>query len=256
MNLKISPRKIARTLIVIVIFLTFASLAAQSADAVWNDKDLRKLLRLFSAGRDTSVPTWYSSLTLLLCSALLGIIAAVKKRYGDRYTLHWGVLSIIFLLMSVDEVAKIHEAVGNVSRPLAESAGFIPSSFIKYFWHYLWIVPGAVFVLVVLLTYLRFLAHLPRKTLLLFLAAGALFVGGALGMEILEARQLNYFSEMTKSKSMPHDSYIWWAVQTLWWPVQTSIEEALEMSSIVIFIYALISYIGSYVRDVTLQIRS
>ena len=246
MDLKISPRRITRTLTLIVLFLTCASIAAMSADAIWGHQGLLKFLRIFKANSDHTAGTWYSSLTLLLCSSLLGIIAAAKKRYGDRYTRHWGVLSIIFLLLSVDEVAKIHETIGTMFWTSVKSADLIPRSFMNYASVYFWIVPGAVFVLIVLLGYLRFLAHLPKKTLVLFLVAGALFVGGALGMEILEARRVSYFAE---TKNVPYNPEIWLAVQT-------SIEEALEMSSIIVFIYALLSYIGSHVKEVTLQIRS
>jgi hypothetical protein len=252
MDLKISPRRITRTLTLIVLFLTCASIAAMSADAIWGHQGLLKFLRIFKANSDHTAGTWYSSLTLLLCSSLLGIIAAAKKRYGDRYTRHWGVLSIIFLLLSVDEVAKIHETIGTMFWTLVKSADLIPRSFMKYPSVYFWIVPGAVFVLIVLLGYLRFLAHLPKKTLLLFLVAGALFVGGALGMEILEARQVSYFDE-TK---VAYVSNVPYNPEEIWLAVQTPVEEALEMSSIIVFIYALLSYISSHVKEVTLQIRS
>jgi hypothetical protein len=72
------------------------------------------------------------------------------------------------LILSVDEVARIHETLGGVSASLANSVGFTPSGFIYYFW----VVPGAIFVLVVLLAYARFLLHLPKSALILFLVAG------------------------------------------------------------------------------------
>jgi hypothetical protein len=60
----------------------------------------------------------------------------------------------------------------------------MPGGAIAFFW----VVPGTAFVFIVLLAYLRFLAHLPQTTRRLFLLAGALFVLGSLGLEMLTAQ--------------------------------------------------------------------
>ncbi len=236
-------------MILAALILTLASLAAEFLKIPWNWRKetlLDRVLAPLNISADSSIPTWYSSLALLLCSILLATIAATKKQQGERYALHWGLLSAIFLILSIDEVARIHETLGGVSASLATSVGFTPSGFIYYFW----VVPGAVFVLVVLLVYVRFLLHLPKGTLLLFLVAGGVFVVGALGVEMLGSR-LEYDVIQSRGKFMnaPVNTQVMYVVAV-------AIEELLEMLGIVIFVYALLSYMGLYAKKVALRIRS
>jgi hypothetical protein len=247
MQLIVSWRWIIRIMILAVSILTLAGLAAEFVRIFWGRKGtFLEILELLNLATDSTIPTWYASLALLLCSILLAAIAATKKRLGDRYALRWGVLSGIFLILSIDEVAAIHERVGIVSAFLASSLGFTPSGFIYYFW----VVPGAVFVLVVLLAYVRFLLHLPKNTLLLFIVAGGLFVAGSIGVEMLGSRlEFDVIQSGEKFKNASVNTRVMYGVGV-------AIEELLEMLGIVIFVYALLSYIGSYAKEVSLQIRT
>ncbi len=227
-----------------MLFLTLVSLGVQILDYVVGREELHVLLTRFEVGDDASIPTWYSSFALLLCSILLATVAAAKKRYRDRYVLHWSFLSIIFLLLSVDEVATLHEAGGGAVELLVESIGYTPSGF----FYTAWVIPGIIFALVVALAYLRFLAHLPSKTRILFLVAGAIFVAGALGMEMLSARLISFYG-YENLESIPFSARIVISMQT-------AVEELLEMLGVVVFIYALLSYISSYVKEVSVQVRT
>jgi hypothetical protein len=184
-ELTIYVKTIVRVMIVAVLIITLVSFAARSAMYMWGQEAFLQPLRLFDVGQERSIPTWFETIQFLLCSILLAVIAAAKKQRSDRYILHWSVLSVIFIYFSADESASIHEAIGQLSEHLLHNTtGFTPSGAISFFW----VVPGAVFVLIVLVAYLRFLAHLPRSTRRLFLFAGAVFVLGALGIEMLSAQ--------------------------------------------------------------------
>jgi hypothetical protein len=233
----------------VVVFLTLASLGQHFLDYLWsregwNHEGLLAVPETFNVGEDANVPTWYSSFTLLLCSLLLAVIGAAKKRRSDRFALHWTVLSVIFLLMSIDEVATIHEASGEALGSIFRSLGFSLSGLL----YANWVIPGILFVFVVALAYLRFFFDLPRKMRLWFLVAGALFVVGALGMEMLSSR-LSSFYGWENLQSLPTNVKILIAVQT-------AAEELLEMSGVVVFIYALLSYASSFVSEITVRIHS
>ena len=247
MNLAISPKKVVRVLILAVLLLTLAGLVVGYIQIFWGSKGLLESLNVLRLTNDNSIPTWYSSFALLLCSILLAVIAVAKRRYGERWIAHWGVLSGIFLLLSIDEVARIHETVGNfVGSAVAKSVGFTSSALI----YNPWVVPGMVFVLIVLLACLRFLAYLPRRTMLFFLLAGGLFVAGAIGTEMLGSI---LDSEVHESVDrMQHAPYS----AQLTYEILVAIEEFLEMLGLVVFIYALLSYISSYLKEAaTVQIR-
>jgi hypothetical protein len=241
-----SAKTITRVLVVTVLFLTLAGLGVRFIRYVWGDEGLLQLLRLFDVGEEGSIPTWYSSFTLLLSSILLAVIAALKRMRGDRYTLHWIGLSLIFLFLSIDEVVQIHEAGSReeVQSFVKNLTGLTFGGFTYFFW----VVPGAAFVLIFLLVYLRFLVDLPKETRRLFLVAGILFVGGALGLEMLSARVVSIYGieDWESVGGLPKIVV----------GIQTSIEELLEMLGIIVFIHALVAYIGAYVESgIIIQVR-
>ena len=240
-----------------MVLITLAGLAARFALYMWGEDALLRPLGLFDVGREESIPTWFESMQFMLCSVLLAVIAVAKKQQSERYSLHWGVLSIILLYLSLDEVATIHETIGGeLERLLHNSTGFNASGAISFFW----VVPGAAFVFIIVLAYVRFLAYLPRTTRRLFLFAGALFVLGALGLEMLTAQVVSSSGGIANwlvSASggiVDRDSAS--AIPTILKGVQTSIEEMFEMLGLTAFIYALLSYISSHVEDIRVRVRA
>jgi hypothetical protein len=256
MVLAINAKTIVRIIIIAVLLITLAGLAARFALYMWGEVEFLQPLRLFDVGEERSIPTWFESILFLLCSMLLAVIAAAKKQRNDRYSLHWGVLSIILLLLSLDEVASIHEAIGQQSERLLHSAtGLTPGGAISFFW----VVPGAIFVLIVLLAYLRFLADLPRTTRRLFLFAGALFVLGALGLEMLTAQVVSSSGGIANWIESSSGGIVGQerasAIPTILKGLQTSVEEMFEMLGLTAFVYALLAYIRSYVEDISVRVR-
>jgi len=189
-------------------------------------------VKLFDLNKEGNIPTFYQASTLLLCSALLAIIAFAKKKEDAPYRLHWKALSIIFLFLSLDEAARLHERTIEPLQSALNASGFL---------HYAWIILGAVFVLIFVLAYLRFLADLPRKSRNLFLVAGAISVGGALGMESISGYHKSFYVGQYMLLSCLcnyHANHV----------MISTVEELLEMLGIVVFIYALMSYISLHVK--------
>lgn len=226
-----TPRKVAAVLIVSVLFFTLLGAFVQISKFVFGHPYLFGLTDLFNLHFDTSVPTWYASVTLLLCAVLLWIIARAKQQSQDRFSRQWKILSYIFLFMSVDEVATVHEVLGETlkQRLTGETGGFL---------HYSWVILGGIFVLVFAAAYIRFLLHLPAKTKRLFIVAGFVYVGGALGMEMINAR---------------YDAL---HGQNFTYEMMTVFEEFMEMTGIAVFIYALMTYMTRPNEPVTVCINA
>ncbi len=224
----ISPRRFTRVLTLVVLCLTFASIAAQFSVYRLGYEDPFGFASLFDVDSESNIPTWYASSTLLLCSILLASIAYAKKIDSDRYFLHWGVLSIIFLYLSMDEAASIHEIADDPLRSALNASGFL---------YFTWVVLGAAFVLIFVLVYLRFLADLPVRTRHLFLVAGMLYVGGAIGMELVGGRYADLYG-----------------MQNFVYALIATVEEFLEMAGVVVFIFALLSYISAHLKDVQVHV--
>lgn len=116
----------------------------------------------------------------------------------------WLALFAIFCFLSIDEIAGIHESINSV---------------IEASWAYF----GAVIALGLGIYFLSFLKSLPRASLIAFLAAGAIYVGGAVGMELI--------GEPLDGDSLAYN-------------LVTMIEEGMEMFGIVLFTRALLQYMN------------
>ncbi|MEG3847920.1 hypothetical protein QT971_10720 [Microcoleus sp. herbarium19] len=224
----ISPKRVAFSLSIWVLFFAVVGVTVQVLRYGFNYRE--RWIALFNLDREINYPSWYSSFTLLFCAILLGIIATAKKKQGDRFVSHWKALGFIFLFLSLDEILSIHEIlIIDDLRKALNLGGFF---------YFIWVIPGAIFVLLTALAYLKFLRHLPQKTRQLFLLAGSIYVGGALGMEMV----CGYYADAVGQRNVIYG-------------LMVSVEEILEMVGVIVFIYALLSYIGSALEDIDLQFK-
>lgn len=223
--LSIYLRKAFRFLVVFMLGLTLINFVVQVFRFLLGYDNLLGLVRLFDVNTENSVPTWYSSIALLLCSLLLWLISVAKGHRNDRFVSHWKGLSIIFLFLSLDEVASLHELVIPFGRSI-NSSGFL---------YYFWVVPGMIFVTTVALIYRKFLIALPTKIRYLFLIAGIVFVSGSVGLEMVGG----YYFESNIGENIHTASEL----TNFSMAVLLALEEFLEMLGVLIFIYALLLYI-------------
>ncbi len=229
MQLKISikPSSIVRYLAIGVIFLTIFSIGIQIGKYVFDYRE--SWTRMFNLDREMNIPTWYSALMLLFCALLLKIIAQGKKQQGDRFSTDWRLLSNIFIILAIDEVLSIHEIliIPDVSKALN----------LPWFLHSLWVIPGAIFVLWFGKHYWQFSQNLSYKSRQHFFLAAAIYVGGALIMEAIGS----HIAE-------------WQGQQNLTYALVATVEEVMEMTGIIIFIYGLLFYLQQWTPNLLLQI--
>jgi len=229
----ISPRIVTKILILAVLGFTIAGILSNFIEYFVGHESIvgtETFVELFDLGGEGNIPTWYATITLLLCSFLLATIFLAKKRQGDSHVTHWMALSIIFLYISIDEAGEIHEKLTYPLRTAFHTSGFL---------YYPAVIPGIAFLLIFVIAYRRFLAGLPLKTRRQFLLAGAVFVGGAIGVEMLGASYISVHGGHNLTYSMI-----------------TVVEEFLEMLGVIVFIRALVMYLSSHVRDVLVRFDS
>lgn len=226
--LTLAPRRVAGLLGLAIATLTALSTLGQAAKFGLGYDHLKGFVPLFYLSDEGNVPTWYSAATLLLCSLLLALIATVKRKENDPDTRRWQLLALLFLYLSVDEAACLHElTVKPLQAVLRIQGGML---------FYAWVIPGATLVAAVGLFYLQFLRRLPAKTRNLFVLAAALFVGGALELELPEGWY---------AARHGRDNVVLAAIATA--------QEVLEMTGVAVFLYALLDYLATHVR--TVQVR-
>ena len=218
-------RRVTQVLVLVVLCLAFAGvIAGQFLEYVSHDSPFGGFLDRFYLDGEGNLPVWYSSFALLLCSALLATIASATKTNKARYVFHWRVLSVIFLALSIDETAMIHEGTVKLIDTVLLPKLHIQESYL-YDTH---ATLAVTFALIFVLAYARFLLHLPIRTLRLFIIAGTVYFLGAVVLELINDDRV---------------TALWPTIIT--WSVIMSLEEVLEMLGIVVFIYALMSYLHS-----------
>ena len=221
---RIAPEMVAAVLLVVVSGLALSSTLARMAIVSVGPDQYRGLMEIatrFDLDHEINIPTWYSSISLMCCGFLLAMIAVARRQAGARYVVHWGILALAFVYLSVDETAVLHEILIVPLRRRLGTHGFL---------YFAWVIPASVCVLAFAMAYVRFLLHLPRRTARWFVLAGALYVGGALGVELIGGACAD-----------------WYGFTSMRYLLAMTAEEVLEMLGIVVFIYALLDYIRAHV---------
>ncbi len=224
------PRRVFGVLLLIIGMLTAASLIVHSIRLTTGHDFQHGLMPLFDLNGERNIASWFSSFFMLAAATLLCCIGIAGRAKHDRFARHWLVMAAVFLGLAIDEVAAAHELL---TRPLREGL-HVASIF-----HYAWIIPGSVFALTFLLMNVTFLRHLPARTRTLFVLSGALFVGSAVGMEMLEG----YYDVV-----YGHGG---WGYVLL-----STIEEVGEMVAMALFINVLMDYMAHYVPEVRLRVSA
>jgi hypothetical protein len=163
----------------------------------------------FDVDQEHNLPSWFSSFLLGCAAWLLWLIARRARAEGMAWSRHWMALALGFLLLSIDEVAGLHETLNTMIE--------IP-----------WTVPGGIVAVLACLAFVPLVRSLPRRTATLFVVSGISFIFGAIGIEIIGTGIAIDELHLATLK------YNLWAL----------LEESLEMLSIVLFIYALLRYMG------------
>ncbi len=226
LKISLSPRKIIGYLIAVVIFFTIVSTGIQVCKYVFEYR--ADWMKLFNLDREFNFPTWYSTLTLAFCSVLLKIIATGKKQQSDRYAKEWQLLSSIFAVLAIDELLSIHEVL--IIPEVSEALN------LPWFLHSMWVIPGTIFTIWFLRRYSRFSRHLPYESRKHFAIAAAIYIGGALIMEMIGS----YVAEARGQ-------------QNIVYALIATLEEVMEMSGIVVFIYGLLYYLREWNDKVNLE---
>lgn len=219
-DFRIKPRKVALFLSTIAVVLAIMSFIADYVVFYKFDVDVDTnvfalLLDLLSVNVEQSIPTWFSVLLLFSAAVLLALIARAKQIEHAPFSAYWYGLAGVFVYLSMDEGAVIHEIFADSVRETFNTNGFL---------FFGWQIVAVPLVILFVLLYLRFLWNLPARYQRLFVLSGAIYVGGAV---VIEAISANVFS-------VDGESVLYLAIAT--------IEESCEMLGMVLFIYTLLSY--------------
>lgn len=174
-------------------------------------------LMAFDLDDEWNFPTIFSTLPLFAASAVLAVIAAERRRLRDSDFRYWIALAIIFCFFGIDELASIHNQARAIVPVTVSHFGLDP--------RFRWVVVGLIFTFVVGILVLPFVLRLPRRTRWAMIISGAIYVGAALGLELVGGE---WAERHTK------DNWTYYAIVVT--------EETFEMVGAVAFLEVLLTY--------------
>ena len=224
---------IPRLLACMAIVLVMTNLAAQYMVFHLGFEKSSHFVELFDMDCELSVPSIFSVLLLFGIFLLLLIISLLKVKEKGTHLAGWFILALGFLIMTFDEGASIHE---KLMRPINQLLMYedIPSIF-----YFTWVIPAILLIVLLALVYLKFIIDLPGKTRWSFLLSAAIYLGGAVGAELVGGYYAGKFG-----------------TDNLGFSLMASGEEILEMSGVILFTRALLIYISEQYGEIQLVFYS
>jgi len=229
-TIPVSAKRFCVVLVLAVFCLAAVNVATrQMLQVIDGDvyRGVREIAWRFDMDGENTVPAWFSSLLLFSCAAAAAAIWQIRKRTGGAFVLQWALLAGVFVYLSLDESAGLHEIL---IVPLRRRLGL---SGILYF---AWVVPGSVLVLGFFAYYFRFWWRLPSRVRALVFVAAAVYLSGALGMELMGGA-------IAESQGL----------ESLTYTLVMTVEESLEMLGLVVFLYALCELIQQEAPNLTFR---
>ena len=185
-------------------------------------------LAMMSLDGEHNMPSLFSTVLLLSASMLLALIALLEARRHAADTSKWVILAAGFLLMGMDENLSFHEKMIDPLRALLGGSHHHLGIF-----YFAWVIPGIALVVALGVYFLPFMLRLPRRTAIAFAISAAVYLGGALGVELIEG---------------------WWREghghKNVIYHVLVSTEEGMEMLGAIAFIHALLGYVARQFGEV------
>lgn len=160
-------------------------------------------IAIFDLDEEESFGTWFSAVILLYASILALHAASLAKAAAGSWHRWWIAAGLVLCAMSVDEVVGIHELLNTIYEDTE------------------WTVAGFFLFVAAGLCFLPFLWHYRWRTSGLLSAAAIVFASGAVGLEHFSGTEVN----------------------SLRYNMLTGLEEGLEMSGVILAIYALLDFI-------------
>ena len=211
------PRQVAAVAWLAAIALLTAHVAGQSIKFLVRDGVGHGIIDRLDMNGEANVPAWYAAALLVLSAVATAAIGFhAKARGAARAAGYWLGLAAMLAFLSLDEATQLHEKLIPPLRRLLGGRGVL---------FYPWVVPAAALVALVALVYRPLLGTLPPSTRRALLVAGAVYVSGALGMELVSGWHASRSGE-----------------QNLTYAMLVAVEEFAELSGLTLLLLALLRH--------------
>lgn len=223
---KFSIKKFSLWLLAALIIVTALSITVTALKYHYpTDFIVENLDALFDSNLETNIPTLFSFMLIATSGIIMSVIALNEK---TKKRIYWYILSVLFFFAAIDEVAQIHEKTDLIMKHYNVSQY---SNLFNDGWVSIWLV----LIIIIFIIFFRFICLLDSKTRNLILLAGALYAIGALGLEVV-------------------GGYLYCENNKIYYMIETTLEEFLEMGSMIVFIYAFLNYLKNLKSNISFKL--
>ncbi len=233
MDLTFDSKNIVKTLAILALLLVIAHVISHVAIHHSINPLSEVMIEKFSLEGEANFPAFFSSFLLLFSGFLFLVIS--KGRRQQEQTLQnktlwkfWGGLSAIFVFLSLDEAVQLHE---KLDTELIWSS-FDTSGLLAW----PWVILYASLATVLLALYFRFWLQLPLGFRIAYAVAAGVYIGSALGFEMLEALEYTTQGGVTTK-------YL----------ILTTVEEIMEMAAIIFLIHTNLRFITTHIPNLNIS---
>ncbi len=229
--IQLKPSAVARALGAAALLVVLLSTAFQAVKYLTGHNELMGLLAFTYVDDEQNLPTLFSVLLLALASLCLVFACVLARKQKSPDSWRWALLALGFLYLAFDEGLSLHEKLGPMIRAVL-GRGEESESSTTYWW-----IRGLVAAGVLMLLFWGFLRRLPARTRFHFLLGGALYLVGAVVLDILGIKWADAHTEH-------NPTYV----------LLATVEESLEMAGVIVLIYGVLAYIAESCGEVRFQL--
>lgn len=224
---------VSRTMVILVLatiasILVLLSILGQILLRPDLPENVQGLIAFFNSAGEGNLPTYFSSFLLLFAAFFLLIVTLKVRSDKGSYVSMWTLLTLGFIYLSLDEMLVLHERISLFIRTLTDwsGEGILRSP---------WVILGLLSAIVLSVVFFKFFMHLNKRTRMFFFIAGIMYVGAAMGFEIVE----NIYDESHGQDNV--------------YRILQNVEEGLEMAAVIVFISGLLEFISSNFKSLKFE---
>ena len=187
------------------------------------------LIPLFDFDREHNIPTLFST-SLFLINATLFFVVWKLRNKEDKNQWIWLLLSGLFCFFAIDELSEIHERLIIPVRTTLNTSGFL---------YFAWVIPYSIAGLLLTIFLIPFFMRIEKKIRKWFAVSALTYIVGAIGVEMIGAYYLSSKGEFD-----------------ILYGFITTLEESMEISGLIMFIFTLLSLIQKKYQGLMIIIPS
>ncbi len=230
MQIDLPQPNLTKAILFGVFVVVAAGLAREAYVLAFGQETALRDLRQFSLNAEQNLASWYTSLLLALGALLAWVAGSCETAEGQGTRRFWRLTAMLLLAAAADETVSFHEVLTLFMPEVQELSPLL---------HFAWVALAVPLLAILALWCLPMMWRLPRVTFWGLVAAAVLFVGGAVGLEMIAGLVIDWAGEASIA-----------------YRVVYMLEDTFEMLGCAVFILAVLRHIRGQAPSLEVRLSS